>query len=825
YNHSYSGEYGFLNLNYQNSTYNMIPTLDDGIDNYFGSGNNPEWEYVNGVPNKGGNLGFYNLDTELANLGTNKDITFKANLNLVSDKDTYGVIVAEQLDDMDYGASADYDLSSDVAIQKENDRYSMGAYYNYLYDMDPGSTKSDLQSRAENFGFNFNDKENKIFISYDDKTGDKFRELNSWERDPNFSKLNRKGFYGIEFDYTPWTVSQYDIYDSKDLKTSLGEYHLYKDVFYKVGYDYNEFEHELSLENDPFRREALVRSKTNNYRDIQYNRYENIIYNRTIQNRAYIDFTRDNIKFTVAGGNTKEEILDREGIYSYNDFNKDAYRVYVNESDFYEVGLSNEKLSLGALGDLELYGNLRFDQYDKGYNDITDRELSTEDKSTRFRTGFAYDTTLFDNSDKRDRSTDLVLNNRLTYMYQDYSYDSDSKMTNDKRMFHKENVNEVSDTLVFDLGNTQTIYTVDYKDVKRASNDNKKAEVMNQKLEFLIDDENSFGLDYGLNKRYTDFNTEKENHNDLTFENYGANYRYSDNNFYYKNRRIDSSIWKIEDVKDAEERIRENVYGYTRDFGKNKLNLEFIEGKDERIEDKFEVINTKNKTYSASYSVGGDVEHIYKVSYEDYKNAGEWNKYLDRYNSDIIYLSYTYKDKRFTDEELVSYAASEYKKRPEQLSQVEIDRIRQVLEDRENSRVRRFNLSRIVDDRTYFGDYKRGFNTSLMMQRNDKRYEETGNYLESLEELEGRLFYSYNRIGLGYIYNQKSDFENYTSTIWKDTEREHEFSLNAKVGKPSEGWRTKAYVKFYDQLSGDSGENGRSAFDGFGVEVGKEFGY
>lgn len=41
-----------------------------------------------------------------------------------------------------------------------------------------------------------------------------------------------------------------------------------------------------------------------------------------------------------------------------------------------------------------------------------------------------------------------------------------------------------------------------------------------------------------------------------------------------------------------------------------------------------------------------------------------------------------------------------------------------------------------------------------MMQRNDKRYEMTGDYLKSLEELEGRLFYSYNRIGLGYIYNQ-----------------------------------------------------------------------
>ena len=54
--------------------------------------------------------------------------------------------------------------------------------------------------------FNFNDKVNKINISYDDKTGNKFRRLNSWERDPNFSKLDNQGFYGIKFDYTPYLI-------------------------------------------------------------------------------------------------------------------------------------------------------------------------------------------------------------------------------------------------------------------------------------------------------------------------------------------------------------------------------------------------------------------------------------------------------------------------------------------------------------------------------------------------------------------------------------------------------------------------------------------
>lgn len=838
YNHNYSGEYGFFNLNYKNATYNMIPALDDAIDKYFyGLGNQKRegntWKYIDGVPDRGGNLEFYMLNTELTNLGEDKDISIKANVNLVSNKEVYGVVVADRLDDMDYGSSADHDLTSDVSIKKENDKYSIGAYYNYLYDLDPGSTKQDLQSRAENFGFNFNDKVNKIDISYDDKTGNKFRELNSWERDPNFSKLDNQGFYGIKFDYTPWTVEQYSIYDSKDLKTSLGEYHLYKDVFYKVGYDYNEFEHKLSLQNDPFRKVALLEgiTKTTDFRDVQYNRYENIIYNKTSENRAYVDFVYDSLKLTIAGGDTKEEIWDREGIYNYSDvsnpWNRNAYRIYINNSNFYEVGLSDEKLSMSKFGNLELYGNIRFDQYDKGYDDLVNKEISTDDKSTRYRAGLTHSITIFDNSDNEERKTDLSLINRLTYMFQEYSYNSDSKLTKDVRMAHKDNIQQVTDTVTFDLGNTQTIYKIDYKEIKRASNDNKKGEILNQNLDFLIDNKNSLGLEYGLDKRYTDYNEKNKNHNDLTFGNYGVNYRYANNYFYYKNRKIDSNIWEIENINNAEERITENIYGYTYDFGKNKLNLEYIQGKDKRDELNTEVINAKNKTYSVSYLVGGDVEHLYKASYEDYKNSGEWNPILNRYNSDIIYLAYTYKDKRFTDAELMAYASSEYNKSPDQLLQVELDRIRQVLEDRENSRNRTFNLNRIIDDRRpYFGDYKRGFHASLMMQRNDERDRQLGkNYLDSLEELEGRLFYSYNRIGLGYIYNQKSGYSDYSDlNSWKDFEREHEFSLHTKIGKPSEGWRTKAYVKFYDQLGGQ-GENGRSTFDGFGVEIGKEFGY
>lgn len=835
YNHRYSGEYGYLNADYRNATYNMIPTMDDAIDKYFyGKGNEKRkgntWKYVDGVPDKGGNLGFYKLDTDLKNLGENKDITLKAKVNLVSDKEKYGVIVADQLDDMDYNAMADYDLTSEVALNQDNDRYSVGGYYRYLYDMDPGSTKNDMQSRAEDFGFHINDKKYKINLSYDDKTGDKYRKLNSWERDPNFSKVDNKGAYGIKFDYTPWTVSQYTKYDSQNAKATFGEYELYGDWKIKAGYEYNHFEHELSLQDDPFRDTALLKGalgETNNLRDVEYNRYENIIYNKTTENRAFVDFIYGNTKFTLAGGDTKEEIWDREGIYDKEGWSDGSYKIYINESTFYEGGVSQDKIPLGALGNLSLYGNIRVDQYDKGY--ANNNEVSTDDKSTRYRAGLTHDVTIFDNTVDKNRTLDLTLTNTLNYMYQDYSYsDGDNNINKDIRLRHKENIQNVTDTVEFDLGNTKTIYTVDYKDIKRASTNGKKGEILNQKLDFLIDDENSIGLEYALDKRYTDQNERNEDHNDLTFKNYGVNYKYKDNTFYYKNRRIDSSIWEIKNVSNADEKIKEDVYGYVYDFGEDKLNLEYISAKDRRIEDGQKVINNKNQSYSVSYLDGGDVEQKYTASYENYENEGAWNPYLSNYDSDVIYLGYSYKDKRFTDQELVSYAASEYKKTPDQLTQYEIDRIRQVLQDRENTRSTTFNLNRIIDDKTtYFGDYKRGFHASIMMQKNKKRYEKTGNYLNSLEELEGRLFYSYNRIGVGYIYNQKASWENSNveenKLKWKDTEKEHEFSLHAKVGKPSEGWRTKAYVKFYDHISGQKDDGG--TFDGFGFEVGKEFGY
>ena len=127
------------------------------------------------------------------------------------------------------------------------------------------------------------DKDHKISITYDEKNGDKFRKLNSWERNPDLSTLKQKGHYNLETDYTPWTVSQYSKYDNHNFNLALGKYDITENMALKAGYDYKFIEKELNLLDDPMRK--LVFGKDSRWS--QYNRFENIIYNKTREDRSY----------------------------------------------------------------------------------------------------------------------------------------------------------------------------------------------------------------------------------------------------------------------------------------------------------------------------------------------------------------------------------------------------------------------------------------------------------------------------------------------------------------------------------------------------------
>lgn len=859
YTHDYSGEYGKLYFNTINATYNMIPKLEDIVVDYTNNNKFYDNEKDGARPDLTNTMSFFSMDSDLKNLGANRDITLKSKLKLTDDKKAYALMVYDDIDDIAYGSNIDNDLFSQVELIKDNTDYRIGGYYNYLYDMDPGSTLNDNQSRAEDFGFEFLDKDTKIGFTYDEKNGDRFRRLGLWERDPKLdSLLKYNSMYGDKFqaNYSPSMIKEYNQYDTKDLRVSFGEYDFYEDYKVKAGYDYYSEIRELNLDNDPLREKVIE----GNERSKQYNRFEDIIYSDFEQKRGYVDFFNDTTKFSFAGGQTKEEFWDRTGIYTV-----DGYRKYINESDFYEASAERNEISLNNFGELALYAGVRYDEYTKGYNPYSNQGkgnfTSGEDSTLRTQLKLNHTMTLFNNEDNINRSVDLSMANDLKLFYQRYDYDSgsinfgsdtDGRSAEYIRLKNKDNIYQVIDTINTTVGNTETVYTIDYKRAENPATDELNNEVIKNELEFKIDGDNSLVLNYGQDRKYTDETINDKNYNYYTFRDYGITYYLDGHKLSYQNNSIDSKIWDIGDNNgkyyvngfeydapdNAKEKIRLNTYSYEYSFGDNKLGLDFSEGRDDRknYSKNIKELDVKNQIYGISFLDGGEVENYYRATYEIYNHneEGAKNTTLDdgklynTQNSDVISFRYEYRDKRFTDDELRRYAEIEYDKDSTSLTPQEIYRVRDILRNRERNHVD-FKLDRsIYDDFTNMVEYKRNFRVHFMLQRNDARYERTGDYWDSLEEIQAGVFYSQNRFGIGYQVDESADWN--SKHEWGKIDREHKLSLVTKIGKPSEGWTLKTYAKFYEDLTGEvnqsSAERARkSSLDGLGIEIGKEMGY
>ncbi len=838
YTHTYSSNKGYLDFNYRNATQNMVKELEDIRDDNEDDGkydpNHPA--YIGEErPDGGDNINFYTLDTKFENLGERNDISFYGRMKLLDDKDAYQEIVDDRLDDIDYDTQGDHELFSEFGFTKDNEDYKVGAYYEYLYDMDPGSSEDDLKTRVENFGFELEDKNNKLHLKYDEKNEDEYRRLRSWERTANLDKIT-------DLEYVPWTVSKYDQNDSQNLKVGVGEYSvLNTDFDFKMDYEFNTTEKELSIIDDPFRQ----RTVQNNRRDQEYNKFENIVYEDTREDKLSMEFFTEDTRFMFAAGRTEEEFWDREGIYNYDEFEEgDAYNKYVNESDFYEAEVEQKDIDFGFLGDVGAKFNLRHDKYDKGYDQANKKYTSGGDETLRKQLTLTHEKTFFDNTNYYWRDTDFRLGNEFTYFYQDYHYkegDNDlgsSGDARDIRLKNKDKIFRYTDKLTMDLGNTQTIYTFDYKNVYDAADEErKKNQMIGNNVEFKIDEKKSLVLHYATDEHYTDETESGKNYNDLTNKTYGADYYIGNHKFYYKGEEIDYDIRDAKtslnssSVDDANERISEDIYGYEYTNGLDKWQFEFIRGKDDRYnetQDKQE-IDTDNKIYSVSYLNGGDVEHYYKATYEEYNQDEEANK---QYSTDVVSFRYEYRDKRFSEEDLERFGKLEFDKPTDELSPADIERVKEILRDREKKSLD-FNLRSIRDEEMNTPEYKRSFKVYLMFQRNKERYERSGDYFNSLEEIQGRLYYSYNRCGVGYTFDQEADWKGYTPDgggDWVESERDHELSLHMKFGKPSEGWRFKTFIGINETLDGNTdrtadGQKTRRTLDRIGFEIGKEKGY
>ncbi len=826
--HEYENEDGYFNIKFRSATVNQFEDLEDWRDKLEKKGELKDRD-------DGTAMNFLAIDSEFENLGERNDISFHTKLkSVLSGEEEYQQYIDDRMDDADFGTQLDNKIFTDIGFKKDNEDYMISAYYDYMKDYDPGSTskEDDDQSRRENFGFAFNLKDAKIDFAFDHQKGDKLRKLRSWERSPDLEDIIK--LQGGNIEYTPWSVYKYNIDDSDKIKLHLGEYELLNtNATYKVKFDSVRSEQELSLDDDPFRTSAANNNPKLNKRDMQYNKEENIIYNKKSEDKVATEFFYDQYRLELTFGRSSEEIWDREGIYNYADMKeKEAYNIYENESEFVQIEIEDKKLELGYLGNLGLKYNLRYDKYTGGYDSYYG-DNSGGDSSLRHQFGLDHKVSIFDNTDNHFRVIDFKLANEFKYFGQIYSYDNgsrngDSTYNGQVRLKSKDNINEFKDTITLDLGNTTTIYNIGYKKTNDAYDSHvKKGDLFTNNVDFLVDDEKKLNLYYNLDKRYTrgeltpNGYAYEDEYNDLTNAKFGGSYYFNDVfRFYYDHEKIDYTLHESDYLpssdpnynEDGIENVSENTYGFEFKHDLDVYNLTYTRALDERKDADLDTFDVKNDVIGASYlngRDGGDIEHFYRVTTGIYEYGPSQG--LKDFSTKQVSFRYEYRDKRFTDEELRSYAAAEYNKNSMEITPAEISRVRQILNERNDNQLD-FHLNSIMAEEMNEPEYKRFFKLSLMAEVHSEAYRKTNDFFGSMKELEASVYASYKRFGLGYTYSEEADFN--SSYVRNVTEKEHEFRVKMGIGKPSQGWNIRLS---YETEIGEEDE--------YGIYIGKEMGY
>ncbi len=822
--HDYTGEYGSFHFSGINATTSAISSLDDLITKYEA---NKEFDNTQGIRGTGVYLkrpgfdkkvSYYSLESDLHGMGKNKDIRFQASAKLTNNKKLYTLSTYDSIKDNIFEEKLDNALYTNLALYQDNNRYKVGGYYKYLYDITPGYTKKYNRSRGEDYGLILLDKKNTLGLQYDEVRGNKLRDLQLWEKESDAQALKRNNLLNLPIDYTPVAVSEYSLYHQKNGKIWLGDYK-YRNFHIKPDLSTRREEKKLDLvknekiviTDNTMLNPEIYTEKLGYGRLQQYNRFQNELYSKVIENKGNINIIEENnIYANIFAGNQKEEIWTREGIIHGR--SNDATKIK-SESSFYGFDVEKKNILLGSSGKLALRGDLRQDNYHHNSG-----------SSLRYGLGLNQDIILYEKEDVK------VRNNLDIYM-QKYSYRSRKEEDKAQNLYTKKDSYQIKDTLSWDTKAVHTQYYGEYQlDKNPIHPSDKKGEFWKQKVDFQVDETKKAGFFYHKDDRYTNraVNT-FQNYRDLSMENYGGNFEYGAHSFGYERQKVNFQF-----PKTAKEDIIANSFRYSYSWDDKTLGLSYRTGKDNILIHDFhdtKVLDIDNKVYGFNFHKNGEIQHHVYFNYENSRHReGSSKVNLDgnRKNighSDEINFSYQYRDTRMKEAEYIKYASLETGKAENELSGQEIEKIKHLLENRKVVEDP-FHLTGIRDDAFLFGDGRVNFRFHTSLERNKARYEKTHNLGDSLQKIKGSVYYTYHRYGLGYTFEENAGWlQNNSKYSWKKKNREHQVSLYGKVGRPSESWKIKTYAKFYENLLDKVNEDRKhkKALDGIGIEIGKEF--
>jgi len=138
--HNYKGKYGTLDWKLNNQTINTINKIKEQLE-----ANNGSTTGINltGVEKK---LTRYELATNLSGMGKNKDMSLKADVQYVDNKEFMQALIGEINKNQAKDVQNDNDIKSNIDFRKDNFLYGLNLKYEYLFDLDPGSQRADTIS-------------------------------------------------------------------------------------------------------------------------------------------------------------------------------------------------------------------------------------------------------------------------------------------------------------------------------------------------------------------------------------------------------------------------------------------------------------------------------------------------------------------------------------------------------------------------------------------------------------------------------------------------------------------------------------------------------
>jgi len=423
------------------------------------------------------------------------------------------------------------------------------------------------------------------------------------------------------------------------------------------------------------------------------------------------------------------------------------------------------------------------------------------------------------------KGTGLDVTNKFRIEGQKYSF-SGNKNNEERRLINKSDFVKFDDTLIFDGKSTVTTYNIGYKTSKNPyGTKSKNGEELHTGLNIKFDEDTNLDFKYSDDKRYTTKTRSEKKVNDLSTRQYSVKFETKKYDLGFSNTDIDFVGDDFYTTNNFREDINEHRITGGYKFDNSRLAFTYAQGKDKLKVDSGGYLNRKNRMYSATYNIYGDVEQDFTAAYKTYR-YGNTRIEDDIRNTDTYSFAYAYRDKRFEKEELMKYATLEYEKPENEITANDIDQIRAIL-DRKSDFYNQFELTRIKDETFRIGNYKKAFNFYVNIERNNKRYSQTGNLRNSMSKFTGGLTYTYNRVGIGYQFTEKASWKNSSGNYyWGKDSKEHEFSLFAKIGKPSQGWKVKTYAMFYENKNDTTGTRYRKkSLDSLGIEIGKEMGF